>query len=154
MCVCLCVHVYACAYTCAQSCMTLWDPMDCSQAPLSMEFFSQNTGVGFHFFLKGFYPPKDRNCISCVLCIGRLILLPLSHLGSPCMYILVSLFGSSPWKIISSDLFEISVSTLRTNFQSLSESWKQELIQWISKHKLFFKGVKHTLLVYSVTVGI
>ena len=37
----------------AQLCLTLCDPMDCSSpAPLSMEFFRQETGVGSHSLLQ------------------------------------------------------------------------------------------------------
>ena len=34
VCVCVCV----CVCMCAQSCLTLRDPMDCSQVPLSIDF--------------------------------------------------------------------------------------------------------------------
>ena len=34
-------------------------------------------------FSRGFSPPRDQTSVSCVSCIGRQILLPPSHLGSP-----------------------------------------------------------------------
>ena len=34
-------------------------------------------------FSRGFSPPRDQTSVSCVSCIGRRILLPPSHLGSP-----------------------------------------------------------------------
>ena len=37
----------------AQLCLTICDPMNCSQAPLSMGFSWKNTGVGCHFLLQG-----------------------------------------------------------------------------------------------------
>ena len=41
-------HTYVCSV--AQSCLTLWDPMDCSpQAPLSMEFSRQEYWSGLPF---------------------------------------------------------------------------------------------------------
>jgi len=41
---------------------------------------SKNTGVGCHFLRQESFQPRDWTCSSC---IGRWILLPLSHLGSP-----------------------------------------------------------------------
>ena len=41
---------------CAQSCLTLWDPLDCSLPGFSVHGISQeDTGVGCHFLLKGIY---------------------------------------------------------------------------------------------------
>ena len=48
-CVCVCVLV-------AQSCLTLCDPMDCSQAPLSMEFSKQEYWSGLPFLSPGDLP--------------------------------------------------------------------------------------------------
>ena len=43
----------------AQSCQTLCNSMDCSpQAPLSMEFSSQNTGVSNHSLLRRIFPTQ------------------------------------------------------------------------------------------------
>ena len=45
-----------------QSCPTLCAPIDCScQAPLSMEFSGQNTGVGCHFLLQSIFPTQGSN---------------------------------------------------------------------------------------------
>ena len=41
---------------CAQSCLTLCDPMDCSlQGSYPWNFPGKNTGVGCHFFLQGIF---------------------------------------------------------------------------------------------------
>ena len=58
------------------------------QAPLSVGFPRQVTGVGCHFLLQGIFPTQRSNAsLSCVSCIGRQIFfLPLCHLGSPCCY--------------------------------------------------------------------
>ena len=40
----------------AQSCLTLWDPMDCSQVPLSMEFSRQEYWSGLPFTSPGDLP--------------------------------------------------------------------------------------------------
>ena len=47
MCVCVCVFVHACSLT--QSCLTLWDAMDCiaGQAPLSVGFSRQEYRLPF-----------------------------------------------------------------------------------------------------------
>ena len=53
---------------CAQSCPTLWDPKDCiPQAPLSVEFSRQDTGVGCSFPLQGIFLTQRLN--SCLLCL-------------------------------------------------------------------------------------
>ena len=50
----------------AQSCSTLWDPMDCSlPAPLSWNFLGKNTGAGCHFLLQGIFQPRDWAQVSC-----------------------------------------------------------------------------------------
>ena len=38
-----------CVCTCAQLCPVLWDPMDCTQAPLSMDFSRQEYRNGLQF---------------------------------------------------------------------------------------------------------
>ena len=51
----LCVH--------AQSCLTLYDPTDCSPPGSSAQgiFPSKNTGVGCHFLLQGTFPTQRWN---------------------------------------------------------------------------------------------
>ena len=53
------------------------------QAPLSMEFFSENTGTGCHFPFQGIFPTQGLN--PCLLCLlhWQVDSLPLCHLGSP-----------------------------------------------------------------------
>ena len=65
----------------SQLCPTPCNPKDSShQAPLSIGFSRQDTGVGCYFLLQGIFLTRDQIHASC-LC--RQILLPLSHLGSP-----------------------------------------------------------------------
>ena len=65
----------------AQSCLTLCPPWTAaSQAPLSMGFSRQNTGVGFHSLLQGILPTQGLNP---GLPHCRQILSHLSHQGSP-----------------------------------------------------------------------
>ena len=47
---------------CAQLCPTLASPWTVAlQAPLSMEFPGNNTGVGSHFLLQGIFPTQRSN---------------------------------------------------------------------------------------------
>ena len=47
---------------CSQSCLTLATPRTVArQAPLSMGFSRQNTGVGSHFLLQGIFPTQGLN---------------------------------------------------------------------------------------------
>ena len=51
--------VYCCCLI-AKLYLDSWDPMDCValQAPLSLGFLSQNTGLDCHFFLQGMFPTQ------------------------------------------------------------------------------------------------
>ena len=56
------------------------------QGPLSVEFSRQEYWSGLLFPSPRGLPDPGSNlclCVSCISCIGRQILLPLSHLGSP-----------------------------------------------------------------------
>ena len=66
----------------AQSCLTLCDPMDCSQTGSSVHeiFPGKVTGVGYHFLLQGIFPTRGSNPIP-LHC--RQILYRLSYKGSP-----------------------------------------------------------------------
>ena len=69
-------------YVVAQSCPTLWDPIDCSLPGFSVHGDSpgKNTGVGCHALLQGIFPTRGPNpgLLHC-----RQILYCLSHQGSP-----------------------------------------------------------------------
>ena len=53
---CLCILKVVVKVLVAQLCQILCNPVDCSQqAPLSMGFPRQNTGIGFHFLLQGIF---------------------------------------------------------------------------------------------------
>ena len=59
----------------AQSCLSLWDLLDCP-----WNFLGQNTGVGNLSFLQGIFPTQGSNS---GLPHSRRILYQLSHKGSP-----------------------------------------------------------------------
>ena len=74
MCVCVC-----CCCLVAKSCTTFMTPqiIDC-QAPLSMDFPGQNTGVGCHFLLQVIFSTQASNTPLPVLQVDY-----QCHLGSP-----------------------------------------------------------------------
>ena len=64
---------FCCVYVCAQSCLTLCNPMDCSPPGSSIhgDFPGKNTGVGCLFLLQGSYRPRNWTCVSCISHTGR-----------------------------------------------------------------------------------
>ena len=64
-------------------CPTFCDPMDCIARLLCpWDSPGKNTGVGFHFLLKGSFLPRDRTCILCLL-NWQAGYLPLAPPGKP-----------------------------------------------------------------------
>ena len=82
---------HTCACSVAQSCPTLWDPMD----PVRLlefclwNFAGKNTGAGCHFLLQRIFPTEGSNPRLLCLLHWHADSLPLSHLGSPniCIYV-------------------------------------------------------------------
>ena len=78
-----CVHAHL-----LQSFLTLsGNPMDGSPQGSSVHCPGNNTGVGCHALSRRSSQPGDQTCFSGVSCISRQILYPLSHLGSPCPWL-------------------------------------------------------------------
>ena len=72
-----------CVFSCIWHFVTPWTVAH--QLPLSIEFSRQEYWSGFPIsFFRGSSWPRDWNCISCISCISRQILVPLRHLGRPC----------------------------------------------------------------------
>ena len=67
----------------AQSCGTLCDPMDYS-LPDSVQGIFQAKILEWVVISssRGSSPPKDGTRVSCIFCVGRWVLYPLSHLES------------------------------------------------------------------------
>jgi len=84
-------YIYAVLCLVAQSCLTLCDPMDCSQSVSSVrgDFPSKNTGVGCHALLQEISPTQGLNP---GLSHCRQILYHLSHKGSPCVCICIHVY--------------------------------------------------------------
>ena len=85
---CVCVHVCACRCTCSvtQSCLTLWDPMDCSPPGSSIHgiFRARALEWGAISFSRGSSQPRGQTCMH-PLCLlhWQVDSLPLSYLGGP-----------------------------------------------------------------------
>ena len=79
MCVCVC------AYSVALLCLTLWDPVDYSPWGSSVHGISQARILEWVAISssRGSSWPRNGTHVSCISCIGRWILVPLPHLGSP-----------------------------------------------------------------------
>ena len=74
-CVCVCVHVCVCVCVyvcCAQSCLTLCNPMDCSLTGSSVHGILQTRMLEWVTISssRGSSQPRDWICISCVSCIA------------------------------------------------------------------------------------
>ena len=57
---CACVHAQL--LSCVRLFVTLWN----HQAPLSMEFSQQESGMGCRFLLQGVFPAQDQTHVSCI----------------------------------------------------------------------------------------
>ena len=66
------------------------------QASLFMEFFRQEYWSGLPFLTPGDLPDPGIELESCVSCIGRQVLLPLSHLENPLILYCVLVTQSCP----------------------------------------------------------
>ena len=78
------IHILVCSF--AQFCLTVCDPMDCRppRLPCPRDFPDKNTGVGCHFPSPGDLPNLG---IKLPLLHWQVDSLPLSHLGSPSLYL-------------------------------------------------------------------
>ena len=74
-------------YVCAQPCLTLCDPIDCSPLGLFAHRIFQARILEYLAisYSRDSSQPRDQNCMHllCVSCFGRQI---LYHLGSPILY--------------------------------------------------------------------
>ena len=73
-----------CVCVCAQSCLTLWDPVNYSPPGSSVHGISQarileQVTISYS---RGYSWPRGGNCVSSVSCIDRWILYHQQHLGS------------------------------------------------------------------------
>ena len=90
VCVCVCVCICACAYVRvrAQTCLTLWDPMDCSLLGSSNPGISWNPRILEQVAIsssRGSSSPRDQTRVSYISCIARWVL-TTEPLGSPESY--------------------------------------------------------------------
>ena len=135
-------------FSCVQPFVTPWN-IAC-QAPLSMEFWSQNTGVGCHALLQGIFPIQGLNP---GLPHCRRILYQLSHKGNPRILEWVAyLFSSGPsWPRNWTGVFHIaggfftnraiwkySLPSTNKSFALLSRFWRSDLFSpFLFSYQLF-----------------
>ena len=84
------IHIYACmqsCFTCALLLATLW--ARAHQAPLSMVFSMDNTGVGCQTLLQGIFPTQGLNLHLLHLLHWQAGYLPLAPPGTPYIYRLI-----------------------------------------------------------------
>ena len=76
--------------------VTLW--IVAHQAPLSMGFFSKNTGMGYHALLQGILLTQGLN--PCLLCLmdWQVVSLLLAPPGKPCATVVFDIGGEKNWK--------------------------------------------------------
>ena len=83
------ISTHACSYTLLSHAQLFMTPQTVAhQAPLPMGFSpDKNTGVGCHFLVQGIFPTQGSNLCLLSLLHWQANYLPLSHLGSPWLYI-------------------------------------------------------------------
>ena len=98
----LCVLCYCFMLrACAQSCLILWDPMDCSSLSFSVRgIFHKNTGVGCHFLLQGIFPTQGSKPHLLHLLHWQVGSLPREPPGKPVLLFANSLFDNHHLTII------------------------------------------------------
>ena len=109
------------------SCLTLYNPMDCSPPGSSVHGISQVRILEFAIsFSRASSQCRDQRWVSC---IGRQILYHLSHRGSPSL---------SPYLEVTSRLcIPASHISRLPCWSQLSRAW---CVQWISSHLRFLTG--------------
>ena len=85
------MYIHLSIYMCVLSrfcCVWLSDTVDCSPPGSSVHGILQARILEWDAIpsSRESSPPRERTCISCISCIGRQILLPLSYLGNPFIY--------------------------------------------------------------------
>ena len=70
MCVCVYLSIYLCSVP--QWCPILWNPMNCSPPGSTVHGIFQGRILEWVaiFYSRGSSWPRDRNCVSCISCIG------------------------------------------------------------------------------------
>ena len=119
----------------AQSCPTLYGPMDCSPPGSSVQGISQARILEWVAisFCRGSSRPRDWTHSTCVSCIGRQILNHKRHLGSPVFRICVN-------TIMKFSAFHLVPSQSFVKFKKTRQGLQQD-----------FRDDSNSLLYFSVT---
>ena len=111
---------------CAQLCLTLCNPMDCSPPGSSVHGFL-HAGIGKWVavpFSRGSSWPGDWTHVSCVSCIGRWVLFHSNHLGSPTFYL-------EMFKHYENRVSYEGESTLRGRNEESDREWCREKVSFV-----------------------
>ena len=123
-----CAHAHS---QLVQPCLTLCD----RQAPLSMGFSRQNTGVGCHFFLQGIFPTQESNLDLLWVLHCRQILQPWAireALNTAWYHLNVENFKNQPQESRKA----VARSWGRCNRKRLVKGYKLSAIRWIRPEDL------------------
>ena len=94
-------YITASCFVLVQSCLILWDPMDCSSPSFSVRgIFCKNTGVGCHFLLQGIFPTQGSKPHLLHLLHWQVGSLPREPPGKPVLLFANSLFDNHHLTII------------------------------------------------------
>ena len=79
------ISIFQCCYLVTKSCLTLCDPMDCSPSGSSVHGILPGRILEWVAISssRGSFWPRDQTSVSCISCVGRLVLYHQHHLGSP-----------------------------------------------------------------------
>ena len=89
-------------YLVAQSCLSLWNPMNCSPPGSSIheDSLGKNTGVSCHALFYGIFPPRDWTQVSCS--IDGFFTVWATREAPKSIYVVVLGLRSSMWDLCSS----------------------------------------------------
>ena len=81
-------------------------------------------------YTRGSSQSKDRNCVSCISCIGRWVFLPLCHLGSPfycrTLWQFPVKLGDAPHLLLLTSVCSLHIAWFYINFQNTSITYSGE----------------------------
>ena len=123
----ICYNIYI--YGCAQSCLTLWDPMDWSPSGSSICGISQARILEWVAIScsRGSSRSRDRTYISCVTCIGRWVLYHCTIWGNIC-YNIISVLCSG-WEACGTKIEPASAAS-EGEVLTTGPSWKPLLLNF------------------------
>ena len=148
--------MYVCGVLVAQSCLTFFDPMNCTPPSFSVHgIFHAGTLEWVAFsYSRGTSWPRNRTCISCISCIGGrffttsvcfiygyIVGIALLHIWVSSPQLLCKLFkGSDLYLFI---LVSSTMPCLNENLHWNKMNWKKEYIESENFCESFNKSIFH-----------